>query len=158
MDEIILVYNEISKNSNVKYEYDHKLNALICDRVLFTPFQFPFNYGFIPNTLSGDGDPLDVIIYMDQPLISGCYINCRLIGGLDTCDEKGQDHKVIAVPCDKTSRMENEIKSIDDLPKIFIEKVKYFYKHYKDLENKQVVVGNFFDKESAYEIYNKSKI
>lgn len=158
MDDIILVYNEISKNSNVKYEYDHKLHALICDRVLFTPFQFPFNYGFIPNTLSGDGDPLDVIIYMDQPLIPGCYLKCRLIGGLDTSDEKGQDHKLIAVPCDKTSPMEENINSINDLPKIFIEKVKYFYKHYKDLENKQVTIGNLLDKKTAYEIYNQSKI
>jgi inorganic pyrophosphatase len=158
MDDPILVYNEISKNSNIKYEYDHELNSLICDRILFTPFQFPFNYGFIPNTLSGDGDPLDAIIYMDQPLISGCYIKCRIIGCLDTCDEKGQDHKLIVVPINKVSPMEEHIKTINDLPKIFIEKVKYFYKHYKDLENKQVTIGELLDKESAYKIYESSKI
>lgn len=158
MDETILVYNEISKNSNIKYEYDHNLNALICDRVLFTPFQFPFNYGFIPNTLSGDGDPLDAIIYMDQPLVPGCYIKCRIIGCLDTSDDKGQDHKLIVVPNKNVSPMEEEIKSINDLPKIFIEKVKYFYKHYKDLENKQVIIGELMDKNQAYDIYYQSKI
>lgn len=158
MDDTILVYNEISKNSNIKYEYDHKLNSLICDRILFTPFQFPFNYGFIPNTLSGDGDPLDVIIFMDQPLVSGCYIKCRIIGGLDTSDEKGQDHKIIVVPIDKVSPMEKDIKTINDLPKIFIEKIKYFYKHYKDLENKEVIIGDLMNKETAYNIYKSSII
>jgi len=154
----ILVYIEISKNTNIKYEYDHSLNALICDRILYTPFMFPFNYGFIPNTLSGDGDPLDALIYMDDSLVPGSYINCRIIGALETEDEKGNDTKIIMVPSKKVSPQESNIEQIEDLPYIFIEKVIYFYKHYKDLENKKVTIGKILNKEEAIEIFNKSKI
>lgn len=157
MDEI-LVYVEISKGTNVKYEYDHQLNTLICDRVLYTPFMFPFNYGFIPNTLSGDGDPLDVLIYMDEPLIPGSYIKCRIIGALETEDEKGNDTKLIMVPSKKVSPQEANIEEIIDLPNMFIERVTYFYKHYKDLEKKEVKIGNILDKNSAIDIFIKSKI
>jgi inorganic pyrophosphatase len=154
----ILVYIEISKNSSIKYEYDHEINALICDRILFTPFAVPFNYGFIPNTLSGDGDPLDAIIYMDQPLVPGCYIKCRIIGCLETEDDKGCDNKLILVPSKKVSPLEAEIESVDDLPKMFLEKVIYFYQHYKDLEKKKVVIGKLLNKEEAIEVYEKSLI
>ena len=136
MDEV-LVYVEISKNTNIKYEFDKDLNALICDRILFTPFMFPFNYGFIPNTLSGDGDPLDAIVYMSESLVPGSYIKCRIIGALETEDEKGNDTKIILVPINKVSPHESNIKKIDDLPEIFIEKIIYFYTHYKDLEKKK---------------------
>jgi inorganic pyrophosphatase len=154
----ILVYIEISKNTNVKYEYDYKLNALICDRILYTPFMFPFNYGFIPNTLSGDGDPLDVLIYMDEPLVPGSYINCRLIGALETEDEKGNDIKLIMVPAKKVSPHEANIEKIEDLPNLFMDKVSYFYKHYKDLENKKVTIGKILNKEESYNIFLKSKV
>ena len=95
LDSEILVFIEIAKNTNIKYEYDKELNAIICDRILYTPFSFPFNYGFIPNTLSGDGDPLDALVYMEQPLVPGCYIKCRIIGCLETVDENGEDAKLI---------------------------------------------------------------
>ena len=157
MDDII-VYIEISKGTNVKYEYDHILNALVCDRILYTPFMFPFNYGFIPNTLSGDGDPLDALIYMDESLVPGSYINCRLLGALETIDEKGNDTKLIMVPSKMVSPQEANIEQIKDLPNMFIEKVIYFYKHYKDLENKNVTIGKILNKEEAYEIYHNSKI
>ena len=153
----ILVYIEISKNSNIKYEFDPELNTLICDRILYTPFAFPFNYGFVPNTLSGDGDPIDAIVYMDQPLIPGCYIKCRIIGCLETEDEKGEDAKLILVPVDKVCPETREIKDIKDLPSMFIEKVIYFYQHYKDIEKKQVKIGKLLNKDDAILIYNKSK-
>jgi inorganic pyrophosphatase len=156
-DNEVLVFIEIQKNTNIKYEYDKTLNALICDRILYTPFMFPFNYGFIPNTLSGDGDPLDALIYMEQPLIAGSYIKCRIIGCLETTDEKGDDAKLILVPAKNVSHNESNIESIKDLPKTFIEKVIYFYKHYKDLENKQVTIGKLLGKNEAIEIYNNSK-
>ena len=156
--EDILVYVEISKGTNIKYEYDYDLKTLICDRVLYTPFMFPFNYGFIPNTLSGDGDALDALIYMDEPLIAGSYIKCRIIGALETEDEKGVDTKIIMVPSKKVSPQEANIEEIKDLQNMFIEKVIYFYKHYKDLEKKNVVIGNLLDKKSAIDIYNKSKL
>jgi len=152
MDDIY-VYIEIAKNTNVKYEFDPYLNALVCDRVLYTPFTFPFNYGFIPNTLSGDGDPLDAIVYMEESLIPGSYIKCRIIGCLETTDEKGEDSKLILVPCKKVSPINADIESIKDLPKIFLEKVIYFYQHYKDLENKQVTIGKMLDKDDAIQVY-----
>jgi len=157
MDEI-LVYIEISKDTNIKYELDHELNALICDRVLYTPFMFPFNYGFIPKTLSGDGDPLDAIVYMNETLVPGSYIRCRIIGALETEDEKGSDTKLILVPSKKVSPQEANIEEIKDLPNMFIEKITYFYKHYKDLEKKEVIIGKLLDKEAAINIYHQSKI
>jgi inorganic pyrophosphatase len=156
--EEILVFVEIAKNSNIKYEFNPELNAIVCDRILYTPFFFPFNYGFIPNTLSGDGDPLDVLIYMEQPLVPGSYIKCRIIGCLETSDEKGEDAKLIMVPSRKVSPFSSEINSINDLPKMFIENVIYFYKHYKDLENKEVKIGNILDKEEAIKIYKNSLV
>jgi inorganic pyrophosphatase len=155
MDDI-LIYVEIAKNTNIKYEFDKSINALICDRVLFTPFSFPFNYGYIPNTLSGDGDPLDAIIFMEESLIPGCYIKCRIIGCLETTDDKGDDTKIILVPSKHVSPMEKNIESIKDLPEFFIDKIKYFYQHYKDLENKKVTIGKLLDKKEAIKIYEKS--
>ena len=157
MDEI-LVYIEISKDTNIKYELDHELNALICDRVLYTPFMFPFNYGFIPKTLSGDGDPLDAIVYMNETLVPGSYIRCRIIGALETEDEKGSDTKLILVPSKKVSPQEANIEEIKDLPNMFIEKITYFYKHYKDLEKKEVIIGKLLDKEEAINIYHKTRL
>ena len=155
----ILVQVEISKNSRVKYEFDKELNMLICDRVLPIPFAFPFNYGFIPNTLSGDGDPLDVIIYMDEILVPNSLIKCIIIGALETLDEKGEDIKIICVPAKKVSYDESHIESVDDLPHHFMNKVKYFYKHYKDAEEgKYVNLGNILNKNDAIDIYNKSLI
>lgn len=154
----ILVQIEISKNSNVKYEFDKKLNSLICDRILSGPFVFPFNYGSIPNTLSGDGDPIDAIVYMDEPLVPGSFIKCRIIGCLETADEKGEDAKIILVPMKKVNPNTSEIESVYDLPKKFIEKITYFYQHYKDLENKQVTIGRLLDKDEAIKIYLKSII
>ena len=152
----ILVYIEISKNTNVKYEYDEKLQALICDRILLTPFIFPFNYGFIPNTLSGDGDPLDAILYIEQSLIPGSYIKCKIVGCLETEDEKGIDNKIILVPIEKVSPIESQIDDISDLPDMFIKKFTYFYQHYKDLENKVVKIGNLLNKDEAIKVYQQS--
>ena len=156
--EEVLVFIEIAKNTNIKYEYDKNLNAIICDRILYTPFSFPFNYGFIPNTLSGDGDPLDALVYMEQPLVPGSYIKCRIIGCLETIDDKGEDAKLILVPSKKVSPYEADIESIGDLPKMFLEKVTYFYEHYKDLEKKHVEIGRLLGKADAIEIYKNSKL
>ena len=150
---------EISKNSQVKYEFDKELNMLICDRILPTPFVFPFNYGFVPNTLSGDGDPLDVIIYMDKSLVPNSLIRCIIIGALETTDEKGEDIKLICVPAKKVSYDESHIDSIKDLPPHFINKIKYFYKHYKDEEEgKYVKIGNILNKDDAIIVYNISLV
>jgi len=152
----IEVFIEISKNSNIKYEYNKEKNVLICDRVLHTPFKYLFNYGFVPNTLSKDGDPLDVIVLMDEELVPGCLIKCKIIGCLETSDDEGEDPKIIAFPCTKVDPTYKSISDINDIYPHTLEKIKFFFTHYKDLENKKVIIGDFLNKEKAIEIYKKS--
>jgi len=150
------VFIEISKNSHIKYEYDKELKALICDRVLHTPFKYEFNYGFIPNTLSLDGDPIDVAVLMDDVLLPGCYIKCKIIGVLETKDDQGDDPKLIMCPAKKVDPRYNRFNDIGDIHSSTLDKIKYFFEHYKDLENKKVEVGKWLDKKAAIEIYKKS--
>jgi len=152
----IEVFIEIAKNGHIKYEYDKERKALICDRVLHTPFKYHFNYGFVPNTLSDDGDPIDVVVLMDDELIPGCYIKCKIIGVLDTKDDKGDDPKLICFPADKVAPGYELYRDINDISQATREKIKYFFQHYKDLENKQVIIGDFKGKKEATEIYNNS--
>ena len=92
---LVNVLVEIPAGSKNKYEFDKDLNALALDRVLYASVQYPYDYGFIPNTLSGDGDPIDAVVYMEQPLIPGSYVKCKIIGCLETEDEKGIDNKLL---------------------------------------------------------------
>jgi inorganic pyrophosphatase len=147
------VFIEIAKNSHIKYEYDPDLKALVCDRILHTPHKYEFNYGFIPNTLSQDGDPLDVVVIMDDELVPGCYVKCKFLGVLETEDDEGVDPKIVMCPCRKVDPKYNSIKDISDLPLSTREKIQYFFSHYKDLENKHVTVGNWLDKNDAINIY-----
>jgi inorganic pyrophosphatase len=149
------VFIEISKNSNIKYEYDSELKSLVCDRILHTPFRYEFNYGFIPNTLSDDGDTLDAIVLMEESLVPGSYIKCKIIGCLETEDEKGNDPKLILVPINKVDPNSKNINNITDIPEHDLKKIKYFYEHYKDLENKKVTIGNFLSREKSLIIYNE---
>lgn len=150
------VFVEISKNSHVKYEYDKDKKALVCDRILQTPFKYKFNYGFIPNTLSDDGDPIDVVILMDDEIIPGSYINCKLIGFLETEDDSGVDPKLIMCPSKKTDPSYISYNNIFDINPSTRDKIKYFFTHYKDLENKSVKIGDFKNKTKAIKIYEKS--
>lgn len=118
----------------IKYEMDKESGALFVDRFLYTPMRYPGNYGFVPHTLCGDGDPLDVIVLNSRPLVPGCVIRVRPIGVLYMEDDGGQDEKILALPVSKLSRMYDNIQDISDLPEIQIEKVKHFFTHYKDLE------------------------
>jgi len=150
------VFIEISKNSHIKYEYNKETKTLVCDRILHTPFKYQFNYGFIPNTLSEDDDPLDVVVVMDDELVPGCEIECKFIGYLETEDDDGVDPKIIMCPCKKVDPTYNDINDLGDLPKLTLDKIKYFFTHYKDLENKKVIVGEFKGKKEAYQIYINS--
>jgi inorganic pyrophosphatase len=150
------VFIEISKNSHIKYEYDKEKKALVCDRVLHTPFKYQFNYGFIPDTLSEDGDPIDVVVIMEDELVPGCYINCKLLGFLETEDESGIDPKLIMCPSKKVDPSYSMYKNIYDINPSLKDKIKYFFTHYKDLENKKVEIGNFKNKNDALGVYNKS--
>jgi inorganic pyrophosphatase len=151
------VFIEISKGSHIKYEYDEARKILICDRILHTPFKYEFNYGFIPKTLSDDGDPLDVIVVMNDSLVPGSLIKCKFLGMLDTTDDKGGDPKIIMSPCDEVDPLSRELHDLNDLNEVTLQRIKYFFQHYKDLENKKVCVGEFRDKSDAIETYHKSK-
>ena len=150
------VFIEIAKNSHIKYEYDKERKALICDRILHTPLNYQFNYGFIPNTLSEDNDPIDAVVIMDDELVPGCYINCKIIGVLETSDDAGNDPKLIMLPSYKIDPAYAAYNNINEISKSTRDKIEYFFTHYKDLENKKVVVGDFKDKEEAFKIYEES--
>lgn len=152
--EEINVIIEISAGANpVKYEFDKDSGALLVDRFLTTAMFYPANYGFIPHTLSDDGDPADVLVVTSVPVVAGCVIPARPIGVFIMEDEKGLDEKIIAVPTDKIHPFSQEIKSLDDLPKSLIEQISHFFEHYKDLEKgKWVKVKGFAGKEKAQEI------
>ena len=156
LDFEVEVFIEIAKNSHIKYEYDKDRSVIKCDRVLHTPFKYLFNYGFIPNTLSLDGDPLDVLVLMDDELIPGCMIRCKIIGCLETSDDEGEDPKIIAFPSTKVDPTYNSIQDITDMYPHTLEKIKFFFSHYKDLENKKVHLGKIVNKEQAIHIYEES--
>jgi inorganic pyrophosphatase len=150
------VFIEISKNSHIKYEYDKEQKTLICDRILYTPFKYMFNYGFIPNTLSEDSDPIDAIVLMEDELVPGCTIKCKLIGLLETKDDAGVDPKLIFFPSKKVDPTYSSYRNIFDIHPSTREKIKYFFTHYKDLENKKVNIGDFKPKKDAIIVYEES--
>ena len=106
---------EIPRNSNVKYEYDKSLNKMRCDRIISTSMLYPGNYGYVPETLSGDGDPLDILLLCDYPIYPGTIIKVKVIGVLLTTDEKGADEKLIAVPDDSVDHSSISINSLSDI-------------------------------------------
>jgi inorganic pyrophosphatase len=118
----------------VKYEVDKETGALFVDRFMATAMFYPTNYGYIPNTLSEDGDPVDVLVVTPVPLISGAVIPCRVVGMLKMTDESGIDAKLLAVPTTKLSKMYQSIKTYQDLPQHLLLSLEHFFNHYKDLE------------------------
>lgn len=157
MNKVVKVQIEIPQGQNVKYEIDHETNELVCDRFLHGPFAYPFNYGYITHTLGGDGDPLDAVVICDRSLLPTCTIKCKIIGALITNDEKGQDEKIILVPDEKIDPYNKKINNITDLDDHTLDEIKYFFTHYKDLEQgKFINVEEFVSVDVAYEIYNKS--
>jgi inorganic pyrophosphatase len=136
--DIVSVVVEIPKGSRNKVEYDKDAGVFRLDRVLHSPVHYPGDYGFIPSTLSADGDPLDALVLVTDPTFTGCVLSARPIAVLLMTDEKGQDEKVLAVP-DKDPRFE-EVEDIDDLPAHQLREVEYFFQVYKDLEGKETAV------------------
>jgi inorganic pyrophosphatase len=118
----------------IKYELDKASGALFVDRFLYTPMRYPGNYGFIPHTLCGDGDPLDVLIMNSRPVVPGCVVRCRPFGVLVMEDDAGMDEKILAVPAPKLTAMYEKIHDLGDMQEIQVERVKHFFTHYKDLE------------------------
>jgi len=118
----------------IKYEMDKASGALVVDRFLYTPMRYPGNYGFVPHTLSDDGDPIDVIVANTRAIIPGAVLNCRPVGVLIMEDEKGEDEKVIAVPSSHLTLRYEKVRSFEDMPEITIRQIEHFFAHYKDLE------------------------
>jgi inorganic pyrophosphatase len=118
----------------IKYEMDKEAGALVVDRFLYTPMTYPGNYGFVPHTLSEDGDPIDVLICNTRPLVPGCVINVRPIGVMVMEDDGGKDEKIIAVPVPKLTQRYDKIKNYTDMPEITLKQIEHFFTHYKDLE------------------------
>jgi len=134
----------------IKYEMDKASGALIVDRFLYTPMRYPGNYGFIPGTLSGDGDPVDVLIANTRAIVPGAIMSVKPIGVLVMEDNAGEDEKVIAVPSAKITARYAGVEEISDMPEITIQQIEHFFTHYKDLEpGKWVKIKRWGDKAEA---------
>lgn len=137
----------------IKYELDKASGALVVDRFLYTPMRYPGNYGFVPHTLCGDGDPLDALVANTRALVPGSVINCRPVGVLVMEDEAGEDEKLIAVPSSKLTRRYDAVRTVADLPEITRSQIEHFFQHYKDLEpGKWVKIVQWGDVERAKQI------
>jgi inorganic pyrophosphatase len=156
-DDINVVI-EIPKDAEpVKYEVDKASGAIFVDRVLSTPMRYPCNYGYIPNTLSGDGDPVDALVLLPLPLIAGSVIRCRPVGMLNMDDEAGHDTKLVVVPGDKVFNGYVHIRDINDAPQHWRDRIAHFFEHYKDLESgKWVKVSGWGDAAAAREEIRES--
>lgn len=134
----------------IKYEMDKDAGTLVVDRFLYTPMFYPGNYGFIPHTRSGDGDPCDVLVANTRAIIPGAIISVRPVGVLVMEDDGGEDEKIIAVPSRKLTQRYNRVENYTDLPDITISQIQHFFEHYKDLEpGKWVKVVRWGDKAEA---------
>ena len=136
----------------VKYEMDKASGALVVDRFLHSPMYYPCNYGFVPHTLSDDGDPVDILVAGRVPVVPGAIVRSRPVGVLVMKDEKGEDEKILAVPHDDLSPFYTDVSSYRDLPKILIDQIAHFFDHYKDLESgKWVEIVRWGEAEEALE-------
>jgi inorganic pyrophosphatase len=141
----------------VKYEMDKAAGTLVVDRFLHTPMRYPGNYGFVPHTLSEDGDPIDVLVANTRPLIAGCIIAVRPIGVLHMEDEAGGDEKILAVPVPKLTKRYAKVHDYTDLPDITWKQVEHFFLHYKDLEpGKWVKFAGWGDHKDAFRLIEES--
>lgn len=148
----INVFIEIPKDSNIKYELDKDAGAIFVDRFLHTAMTYPANYGFVPNTLADDGDPLDVLVLSEHTIVPGAVIPSVVIGMLEMEDEEGIDTKVLAVPTKKIDPFFGSFTDIADVPEALKNKIKHFFENYKTLEpNKWVKVKEWHGKDKALE-------
>ena len=133
-EEVNVIIENTAGGVPVKYEIDKDSGAIFVDRFVHTPMFYPGNYGFIPHTLSGDGDPVDVLVMSPLPVIAGAVLPSRPIGVLLMEDDGGQDEKIIAVPTTKMFPYHENVETVEDLPQITRDQIEHFFTHYKDLE------------------------
>lgn len=156
-DDVYVVIEIPANSTPVKYEVDKDMGAVMVDRFMATPMFYPANYGFIPNTLSDDGDPLDVLVITPYPVVPGSIIRCRPVGVLNMSDEAGQDAKLLAVPHSKLTTIYDHINDISDVPELLIKQIEHFFENYKDLEKgKWVKVDKWEGREAAREAIQKA--
>lgn len=149
-DDVNVIIEIPSHSDPVKYEVDKETGAMFVDRFMNTAMHYPCNYGYVPHTLSEDGDPVDVLVITPIPLISGSVIRCRPVGVLKMTDEAGPDAKVLAVPVDKLCQSFRQVKSPEDVSPMLLNQIQHFFEHYKDLEDgKWVKVEGWADADAA---------
>lgn len=145
--EVINTVIEIPKGSRNKYEYDKEMGVFALDRVLYSSVVYPADYGFIPQTIYDDGDPMDIMLLMEQPTFPGCVVASRTIGIMGMIDNGDKDYKILAVPVDDPKY--NNVNDISDIPSHILDEISEFFKTYKNLEGKEVEVLNWEDAEVA---------
>lgn len=151
------VFVEIPKDSNIKYELDKEAGVIMVDRFLYTAMSYPFNYGFVPNTLAEDGDPIDILVLSEYSVVPGTVIPSMVIGMLEMEDEAGIDTKILAVPTAKIDPLFGGFKDITDVPEATKNKLRHFFENYKTLEpGKWVKLKDWKDKATALEAIKKS--
>jgi len=151
----IQIMVEIPKGSRNKYEYDKELKQIRLDRVLHSPVHYPTDYGFIPDTLADDGDPLDVLVLIQEPTFPGCIIEVRPVGMLLMSDEKGVDQKILCVPV--TDPFWKYAQEISDVPKHILTEIEHFFTIYKQLEEKKTVVEGWRNRTEALKIITSAQ-
>ncbi len=149
-DDVNVIIEVAIGGEPIKYEMDKAAGTLFVDRFLHTPMRYPGNYGFIPHTLSDDGDPIDVLVANTRPILAGAVINVRPIGVLKMEDDGGGDEKIIAVPSPKLTQRYLHVQNYADLPQITLQQIQHFFEHYKDLEpGKWVKISGWGDADEA---------
>ncbi|KAB7623025.1 inorganic diphosphatase [Alkalilimnicola sp. S0819] len=149
-DDINVIIEIPTRGEPVKYEVDKDTGAMSVDRFMSTAMHYPCNYGYVPHTLCGDGDPADVLVLTPVPVVTGSVIRCRPIGVLEMTDESGSDAKILAVPVDKLTPMYKDVREASDVPQVVLDSISHFFEHYKDLEpGKWVKVEGWKDAEAA---------
>lgn len=144
---------EIPKGSRNKYEYDFELKKIRFDRMLYSSMMYPADYGFMPETLALDGDPLDVLVLVTEPTFPGCVMEIKPIGVFHMADEKGPDEKIICVPV--SDPIANKMNDLSDVNPHIVKEIEHFFKVYKDLENKKVEVGGWGNAAEAKELISE---
>jgi inorganic pyrophosphatase len=152
---VVEAFIEIPAGSQNKYEFDKEKGVLRLDRVLYSPVHYPTDYGYIPETLEEDGDPIDILIMVTHPTVPGCVVDARVVGVLSMEDDKGVDNKLLGVPV-KDPRF-NHIKDLADVPPHILKEIEHFFQTYKDLEGKKTFIKGWKGAAEAAEVLQKAR-
>jgi inorganic pyrophosphatase len=146
---------EIAKGGRNKYEFNHERGVFVLDRVLYSSVHYPTDYGFVPDTLAADGDPLDVMVMIDEPTFTGCHLRARVVGVLIMNDEKGRDEKILSVPV-RDPRFEH-VLTLTDVSPLLLREIENFFNIYKQLEGKNTVTLGWYDVNTAECIVDEAR-